>query len=327
MLSKRSTLAVLFVALLMVGPLAQAQQLPLPGYPAKPVKIIVPFPAGGTTDIVARLVSKGITAMWGEGVVIDNKSGASGMIGAAEGARAAPDGYTLTLGNNQTHSTNATLFKKPAFDTLKDVTPIAMLTRTKHVLVVPAESPIKSYADLIALGKKQPLNYGTSSAGSSSHILSETLRRLTGIDATAVPYRGAAPLMQALLGSQIDFTLASYGSATAYLRSGKLRALAISGDKRDAELPSVPTFNELGVKAASLESWIALYAPAKTPPAIVKAWSDAVGKIMADPETAEALKTAGFEASYKSSEEMRKFHPAEVQRWAKEVKASQITLE
>lgn len=327
MSSNRSAAALLSLTLMMVSHLVQAQQQPLPDYPSKPVKIIVPFPPGGTTDVVARLVSKGITSAWGTSVVIDNKSGASGMIGSAEGARSAPDGYTLTLGNSQTHSTNATLFKKPAFDTLQDVTPIAMLTRTKHVLVVPTESPIKSYADLIALGKRKPLNYGTSSAGSSSHILSETLRRLTGIDATAVPYRGAAPLMQALLGSQVDFTLASYGSATTYIRSGKLRALAVSGDKPDAELSNVPTFNDLGVKAASLESWIGLFAPAKTSPAIVQAWSSAVGRILADPETAQALKSAGFEVSFKSAEEMKAFHPAEVQRWAQEVKASGITLE
>lgn len=323
---KIQALVVMAAALLLGSHPARAAQ-PVAGYPDKPVRIVVPFPAGGTTDLVARLVGKSVGILWGQPVVIDNKSGASGMIGAAEGARAAPDGYTITVGNNQTHSTNATLFQKPSFDIANGVAPIAMLTRTKHVLVVRGRSPIQSFQELIAAGKKKAITYGTPSVGSSSHILSESLRRATGIDAVAVPYRGAAPLMVDLLGGQIDFTMASYGSSANQIRGGKVRALAISGSKRDPELPNVPTFDELGIKGASLESWVGLYAPANTPQPILKAWSDAVAKILADPETIEALKTAGFEVYYKSADEMKTFHGEEIQRWAAEIKAAKITLE
>ena len=325
-----SVLASLSAALLL-GTAAQAQSAqsaqPVPGYPSKPVRMIVPFPAGGTTDVVARLVSKGVTTAWGQPVVIDNKGGASGMIGSAEGARAAPDGYTLTMGNSQTHSANAALFSKPQFDMVNGVAPIATLTYTKHVLVVRADSPYKTYQDLVAKGKASQLSYGTPSVGSSSHIVSESMRRATGINAVAVPYRGAAPMMQDLLGGQIDYTMGSYGSTATFLREGRLRALAVSGDKRDADLPNVPSFAELGLKGLSLEPWIGLYAPANTPAPILKAWSDAVSAILADPDNVKTLKSAGFDVRFRSAEEMKTFHPEEVKRWAREVKASKITLD
>lgn len=289
--------------------------------------MIVPFPPGGTTDVVARLVAQGVTGLWGQSVVIDNKSGASGMIGAAEGARAAPDGYTVTIGNNQTHATNATLFKNPQFDIVNGVAPIAMIAKTKHVLVVPESSSITSYQEFIREGKKRALNYGVSSVGSSSHILAESIARSAGINAKAIPYRGAAPVITDLMGGQLDYTFASYGSAANFIQSKKLRALAISGNKREPDLPNVPTFDELGVKAASLESWIGLYAPVNTPEPILQAWSDAIKRIVGEPQVVSQLKTAGFEVYYKSRDEMKTFHPEEVQRWAKEIKASHISLD
>lgn len=323
---RRAALAAL-VAFGLMGSFAAHADQPVPGYPDKSIRVIVPFPAGGTTDIVARLLAKGVSTMWGQPVVIDNKSGASGMIGSAEGARAAPDGYTMVIGNNQTHSTNASLFSKPAFDIANGVTPVAMLTYTKHVLVVRNESSFKTYRDLIAAGKSRRVTFGSSSPGSSSQIISDALRRATGIDATHVPYRGAAPLMIDLLGGQIDFSTATYGSAANYIREGKLRALAISGDQRDPSLPNVPTFSELGLNALSLNSWIGLYAPAKLPEPIARAWSDAVAKVMKEPEVIKTLKTAGFEVWYKSFDEMKTFHPEEIGRWAKEIKAGGISLD
>jgi tripartite-type tricarboxylate transporter receptor subunit TctC len=304
---------------------AHAQQ-PVPGYPDKTIRMIVPFPAGGTTDIVARLVAKGVTSQWGQPVVVDNKGGAAGMTGSAEGARAAPDGYIVVMGNNQTHATNAALFAKPAFDIVGGVTPIAMLTRTKHVVVVRSESPIKTYQELVAAGKSRHLNFGSSSPGSSSEIISSGIRRLTGMDATNIPYKGAAPLMVDLLGGQVDFSTATYGSASVYIRDGKLRPLAITGEQRDPELPNVPTFAELGIDSLSLHSWVGLFAPAGLPEPIARAWSEAVAKILKEPDSVSALKAAGFEVWFKPYDEMKGFHPEEVKRWAAEVKAGGISL-
>ncbi len=322
----RAALAAFAAVGLMAGAGANAEQ-PVPGYPSKSIRMIVPFPAGGTTDVVARLIAKGITTAWGQSVVIDNRGGAAGMIGSAEGARAAPDGYTLVMGNNQTHATNASLFAKPQFDITNGVTPIAMLTRTKHVIVVRSDSPIKTYQDLIAAGKDHHLSFGSPSAGSSSHIISDAIRRATGMDATHIPYKGAAPLMVDLLSGQIDFSTATYGSAASYIHDGKLRPLAVGAEQRDPELPNVPTFDELGLKGLSLYSWVGLYAPANTPEPIVRAWSDAVARILKDPYVISTLKTAGFEVWCKPYTEMKTFHPEEIKRWADLVKAGGISLD
>ncbi|KXA81732.1 hypothetical protein AW878_03910 [Bordetella pseudohinzii] len=313
-------------AMLGLGAGAHAER-PLPDYPDRPIRMIVPFPAGGTTDIVARLAAKGVTTRWGQTVVIENKGGAGGMIGTAEGARAAPDGYTLVMGNNQTYSTNASLFAKPSFDIARGVTPVAMLTRTKHLLVVRKDSPIKTYQDLVAAGKRQNLNYGSPSVGSSSHIISDALQRAAGMQANHIPYRGSAPLMVDLLGGQIDFSTATYGSVAGYIRDGKLRALAITGEQRDAELPEVPTFTELGLTTLSLDSWVGLYGPAKLPENIARAWSDAVASVLKEPEVINTLKAAGFEVWFKPYDEMKTFHLEEIRRWAAEVKAGGISLD
>jgi tripartite-type tricarboxylate transporter receptor subunit TctC len=319
----------LFALSLLAGAHAQEQAS---SYPHKAIRLIVPFPPGGTTDIVARLLAQGVMAdkafSRGRAVFIDNRSGAEGMIGAQLGARAAPDGYTLTVGNNQTHAINATLFVKPMFDAVKDVAPVAMLTRTRHAVVVNAASPVLTFTDLIAAGQRRSLNYGVPSVGSSSHILSEALMRTAHLGAVAVPYRGASPLLVDQLRGEIDFTTASYGSALSPLRAGKLRALLISGEARDPLFPDVPTFSELGLaKNQGLESWIALYAPAKTPEPILRAWSDAAARVMADPKVAEALQAAGFEVWFKPREEMGTFQREEVRRWGALLKASGITLD
>ncbi len=300
----------------------QAQQ-----YPTKPVRMIVPFPPGGTTDVVARLVSQKVGEKWGQTIVVDNVAGASGLIGTQAGVRAAPDGYVMTLGNNQTHATNASLFTKLSFDMLKDVQPVAFLVRTRHVIVVPANSPYRTLEELIAAGRTKPLNYASSSQGSASHLVSDALRVRTGLQATHVPYKGAAPAIAAVVAGHVDFMTASYGSAVVFLQSGKIRGLAISGEKRESAFPDMPTFAELGYEALSADTWIALFAPAGTPRPIVQKWSDALAEFVAMPDVVDKLKVAGFDVWFKPLPEAEAFHASEVARWGKMVRDAGITMQ
>jgi tripartite-type tricarboxylate transporter receptor subunit TctC len=311
------------VSLASAGVAAQPQP-----YPGKPIRMIVPFPAGGTTDVVARLVGMKITEMWNQPVVIDNQGGAGGLIGTTAGARAAPDGYVMTLGNNQTHATNATLFEKQvSFDLLKDVQPVARLVSTRHVIVVPADSPYRTLKDLVKAGQTRPLNYASPSTGSAAHLVSESLRLQTGMQGTHIPYKGASPAVLAVIGGQVDFMTASYGSVTQFLQGGKLRALAISGKQREPSLPGVPTFAEEGYDALAADTWIALFAPANTPRTIVQQWSDALAKIMAQADIRQKLEAAGFDISYLPLAETEQFHRNEVPRWGKMVRAAGVTSE
>ena len=305
-----------------IAPGAQAQQ-----YPTKPVRMIVPFPPGGTTDVVARLVGQKVGEKWGQTIVVDNVAGASGLIGTQAGVRAAPDGYVMTLGNNQTHATNASLFTTLSFDMLKDVQPVAFLVRTRHVIVVPANSPYRTLEELVAAGRTKPLNYASSSQGSASHLVSDALRVRTGIQATHVPYKGAAPAMADVVAGHVDFMTASYGSAVTFLQSGRIRGLAISGEKRESAFPDMPTFAELGYEALSADTWIALFAPAGTPRPVLQKWSDALAEFVAMPDVVDKLKAAGFDVWFKPLPEAEAFHASEVARWGKMVRDAGITMQ
>lgn len=307
----------------MVAPVAQADE----NYPNRAVTVIVPFPPGGSTDVVARLITSKVSELWNnQAIVVENKGGAAGMIGTKAGASAEADGYTLTLGNNQTHATNATLFATPQVKLPDDFVPVAMLTRSKQTLVVPKNSPFKTLQDLIDAGKSDTLNYATSSVGSSSHLVSESLSRKFGMSTTSVPYRGAAPALIDTLGGHVDFMLATYGSASGYIDSGELRPLVISGDQRDPKLPDVPTFSELGMEDLSLHSWVAFFAPAGTPQPVLDKWSEALATVMKDPEVTQQLTAAGFENWFKTAEEMKTFYPTEIERWSALVKRVGVQL-
>lgn len=301
---------------------AQAQP-----YPSKPVKMIVPFPPGGTTDVVARVVGQKVGDKWGQPIVVENVAGASGMIGTQAGVRAAPDGYVMTLGNNQTHATNASLFAKVPFDMIKDVQLVAFLVRTRHVIVVPADSPYRTLEALIAAGKTKPLNFASSSQGSASHLVSDALRVRTGIQATHIPYKGAAPAIADVVAGHVDFMTASYGSAVTFLQAGKLRGLAISGEKREPAFPDVPTFAELGYDALSADTWIALFAPAGTPRPIVQQWSDTLAGVIVMPDVVDKLNAAGFDVWFKPLPEAEAIHRSEVARWGKMVRDAGITMQ
>ena len=253
--------------------------------PTVPVKLIVAFPPGGTTDIVGRLVAQKVGALWGgKTIVVENKAGASGTIGTGESIAAAPDGYTLTIGNSQTHGTNQTLFPKLPYDLVKDVTPIAMLARTKNVLVVNANSPYKSVDDLLKAGKTKSLSYASVGNGASSHIIGEFISRKYGLNAIHVPYKGGTPAITDLMGGQVDFMAATYGRSRTSRRMAACASSRCPTTSATRASPSVPTFEEAGLPSLGLDTTIGLYGPANLPRAIVEQWSDAIGQLAKMPD-------------------------------------------
>lgn len=318
-----ATFAALLATAAVATTLASAQGT----YPDKPVRLIVAFPPGGSTDIVGRLVAQKVSVLWGgKPIVVENKPGASGTIGTGESIAAAPDGYTLTIGNSQTHGTNATLFPKLQYDLVKDVTPIAMLARTKNVLVVSGNSPYRTVDDLLKAGKTKPLSYASVGNGASSHIIGEFISKQYKLNAVHVPYKGAAPAMTDLLGGQVDFMAATYGSAANYAKEGRLRILAVSDEERDPRLPGVPTFKEAGLPSLGLDTTIGIYGPAGMPRAIVSQWSDAIGRVAAMPDVAATLASAGFDVWFKPSGEMETYHRQEVPRLGKIIKEANVEM-
>jgi tripartite-type tricarboxylate transporter receptor subunit TctC len=296
-------------------------------YPDRPVKLIVAFPPGGTTDIVGRLVAQKVAAMWGgKTIVVENKAGASGTIGTGEGIAAPPDGYTLMVGNSQTHGTNQTLFPKLPYDLVKDVTPIAMLARTKNVLVVSGNSPYKSVDDLLKAGKTKSLSYASVGNGASSHIIGEFISRKYNLNAIHVPYKGGTPAITDLMGGQVDFMAATYGTVANLAKDGRVRILAVSDDKRDPRIQNVPTFEEAGLPSLGLDTTIGLYGPANLPKPIVEKWSEAIGQLAKMPDVEKTLENAGFDVWYKPASEMATYHQREVPRLGKIIKEANVEM-
>ena len=296
-------------------------------YPDHAVKLIVAFPPGGTTDIVGRLVAQKVGALWGgKTIVVENKAGASGTIGTGESIAAAPDGYTLTIGNSQTHGTNQTLFAKLPYDLVKDVTPIAMLARTKNVLVVAASSPYRTVDDLLKAGKTKSLSYASVGNGASSHIIGEFISRKYSLNAIHVPYKGGTPAITDLMGGQVDFMAATYGTVANLAKEGRVRILAVSDEKRDPRIPSVPTFEEAGLPSLGLDTTIGVYGPANLPRAVVDKWSDAIGQVAKMPDVEKTLETAGFDVWYKPASEMAEYHRQEVPRLGRIIKEANVEM-
>jgi tripartite-type tricarboxylate transporter receptor subunit TctC len=295
-------------------------------WPARAVRLVVPFPPGGTTDVLARALAVKWQEAWGQQVVVDNKGGGGGVIGTQEVFRAPPDGYTLVLGNNQTHGTNGALIAGLPYDPA-GFAAITLVARAPHALVVPASSPARSVPDLIQLGKRpQGVTYASSSAGSSSHLMSETFARRNGMNATHVPYRGAAPAAQDLVAGRVDFMMATWASVSALAADGRIRALGVGGEARFADIPDVPTLKELGYDYVSGDAWFGLFAPAGTPPAVLDRVYAATETALADPVIRGRLEAAGFRIATMPPAAFGAFHQGEVVRWAALVRESGVTL-
>lgn len=293
--------------------------------PGSTIRYVVPFPPGGLTDVMARLVGQQLGAHWGVTVVIDNKPGGGGQIGAADVAKAPGDGGTL-LAITLTHAANVTLFKgKSSFNFQKDLKPVALLAGSPMLIVVPAASPIKDLKDLIAKAKTNKLNGGSSGNGTPPHLTLELFNVLTGAQIQHVPYKGGAPSMSDLIGGQIDIVFSNLPESIVHVKAGKLRALALAGGQRHALLPDVPTTAEAGLGQLVVENWTAIMVPAATPDAIVNKLGAEVVKIMASADIEERARSQGFRVDARPAATFAPFLAAEVERWGKVITQARIT--
>src|SRR5262245_55325879 len=260
MLTRRSAIAAL-------GGLAATRAVRAETFPSRTVTIVVPYPAGGPVDALARLIGQQAGAELGQSITVDNRAGGSGVIGSVAVMRAEPDGHTLLLTTQQTHATNQSLIKNHPFDAARDFAPVAGLAEVPHILVVRPDLAATSVVDLLALAKANPagLNCGSSGNGSASHLTAELFKTRTGIALTHVPFRGAAPLVTELMAGRIDMSFATLPSVATQVDAGVLRALAVASPRRTERLPSVPTLKDAGVSDVEADAWFALFAPAKTP--------------------------------------------------------------
>jgi tripartite-type tricarboxylate transporter receptor subunit TctC len=298
-------------------------------WPDKTVTMVVPFPPGGSTDAIARILAQELPKKIGGTWIIDNKPGATGTIGAAFVKRAAPDGYTLFVSSLGPFVIAPHLIKGVQYDALKDFDPITVAVQAPNVLVVPASSPYKTVADLLAGLKKTPgkVSFASSGNGSSDHLSAELLWQQTGTEGLHVPYKGGGPAINDLLGAQVDAAFVNINSIIQHIKAGKVRALGISSEKRSPLLPEVATLQEQGVKGAEVQSWQAVAAPKGLPADIKSKLQTAIAASLNDPAVKEKLLAQGFEIVANTPEQFAKFQAAEFGKWKQLIEARKITAD
>ena len=286
------------------------------GYPAKTVAIIMPYAAGGSSDILARAIAKGLTEAWGRNVIVENRPGASGMIGAEVVAKAAPDGYTLLSTTSSYPGTVAVRAKLP-FDPAAALVPVAMIARAPIVLAVHPSMPAKTVKEFIALAKKRPLNYSSSGTGGNNHIAMEMFSKAAGIKMTHIPYKGIAPGVVALISGEVDAIIASSPAVMTQVKAGKARAIAVSSDKPTPIVPGLPAIAESGVPGFTYENWWGLFAPAGTPANIVNTINAGVNKVLGGSEMKQLLEREGAAGAPMSVAQLADLLPKEIARYRK----------
>jgi len=304
--------------------LAQGAQ----SYPERPIRIIVPFAPGGSSDVLARSIGQKLTEMWGQQVIVDNRPGASGNIGAGEAARSEPDGYTLLLVDVGTITISPSIFPQLGYDPA-GFAPITMVAVSPHALVVNPSVPVSSVQELIAYGKANPgkLNYASAGIGTAVHLAGEQFQEMTGTTWTHVPYKGGAAALVGIVGGEVDLTLNGLLATLPHIKSGKLRALAVAGTKRASAMPDLPTVSEAGVPGFQSGSWQGLLAPGGTPKEIVTKLHDGVVKVLNDPDMTKRLADQGAEVVGDTPEEFAAFIREDTTKWARLVKDKAIKVE
>lgn len=321
-LTRRTGLKTLAAAALAVAGMGSA--LAADAYPDKPLTLIVPFSAGGTTDILARIVGQALGQELGQTIIIENKPGAGGNIGAQQASRAKADGYTLFMGTVGTHAINQALYKKLPYDPAKDFAPLSRVANVPNLLVAHPSRPYKTVQEMIAYAKKHPgeVTYGSPGSGASPHVSGALFQSMTGAELTHVPYKGSAPAISDLLGNQIAVMFDNMPSAIQHVRSGKLRPIAVTTAKRSPELPDVPTIAEAGVPGYEATSWFGLWAVAGTPAPILTKLQTALTKVLKDPAVAKKIADQGGEVVIETPAQFDAFIKSEAAKWGKVVKES-----
>jgi tripartite-type tricarboxylate transporter receptor subunit TctC len=317
------------VAMLFATVMALACAPAFADYPAKPVRIVVPYPPGGTSDILARFIAAQLGSKLKQSFIIENRGGASGAIGSQAVANAAPDGYTLLLGTISTHGINSGLSKSLPYDPVKDFAPITVVGTTPNVISVNPALPVKNLAELIALAKSKPgtINFGSTSPGGSPHMSGELLKAMTSIDIVHVPYKGAGPMLTDLIGGQVQMGFDNLPSSIGFINSGKIRPIAVTTTKRWRGAPDIPTVAESGVPGYEVSAWFGLLAPAHTPKAIIDELHKNIAEILAQPDVAQRLYELGAEPGGNTPEEFARQISAEVEKWKKVVAKNGLKVE
>jgi tripartite-type tricarboxylate transporter receptor subunit TctC len=298
-------------------------------YPSRPVRLIAPFSAGGGVDIVARYLALKLTEKWGQQVVVDNRTGATGIIGTEIAAHSPPDGYTLILGNAATHAVNVSLFKKLPYDAVKDFAPVTLIGRVPEMLVVHPALPAANVRELIALAKAKPgeLAFGSAGAGSPPHLAGELFQFLAKVKLVHVPYKGSAPALADLIGGQISMYFSNILSAVPFVKSGRLRGLGVTSEKRSVVAPEIPTIAESGMPGYEDYNWYGILAPKGTPRAILTQLHADIVQVVRGRDMEERLTKDGAEVIASTPDEFARFIREEIDRYARIVKASGLRAE
>jgi tripartite-type tricarboxylate transporter receptor subunit TctC len=309
--------ALLLVLLLPLAVLAQP-------YPSKPIKLVVPFPVGGIADIYGRIVAGRLSEAWGQPVIVDNRTGAGGNIGADLVAKAPPDGYTIGIGSIGTHAVNVTLFSRMPYDAVNDFAPIAHLLEAEGLLVVHPSVPAQNVPELIAYARANPgkLTFASAGMGTASHLAGELFKSMAKVEMTHVPYKGNVPAITDLLAGQTSLIFATMPTVLPQAKAGKLRPLATIGAVRSAAVPELPTVAEAALPGFAVTNWVGLFAPAGTPPEVVRRWNAETLKIMRSPEIQARLLNEGARFIPMTPDQFGAFVKSEIAKWAPVVKAS-----
>jgi tripartite-type tricarboxylate transporter receptor subunit TctC len=320
----KKTLVALVAALAASLPAA----VPAQAFPAKPIRLVVTYPPGGGADLMARLVAPKMGEALGQTVVVENKPGASGQIGASEVARAAPDGYTLML-DASSFAVNPSLYARLPYDPAKAFAPLAVLALYPNMLVVTPSFPPKDVKELVALAKAKPgsVAFASSGNGSAQHLAGELFKQRAGVDMQHIPYKGGGPAMNDVIGGQVPVFFANVASGLAHVKGGKLRALAVTGAKRASSLPDTPTMAEAGIPGYEVYEWNAIFAPAGTPAPVLEKLAAAIARAMQSPEIRERVATLGGEVAGYGPKDAEKFIRDQTELWGKVVKAGNIKVD